>query len=94
MIFVPLQDDDVWQLDVGCALSTTAWRLSVAAHVVTWRGGVSGRADITQFAAHLRPRRFAGSCVDECELLVLWFKASESLPFFVTLFELLLLILV
>lgn len=43
-------------------------------------------------AVNFRPSHFAGICMDECELLALWFKASESLPFFVTPFELLLLI--
>lgn len=80
---------------MGCALSTTAWHMSDVAQVVTWHGGVPGESRlITQFAVNFRPSHFAGICMDECELLVLWFKASESLPFFVTPFELLLLIIV
>lgn len=71
----------------------TVWHPSEVARVVTWCV-LQGSRITAQFAGTVRPSLFAGICMDECEFLVLWFKASESLPFFVTPFKILSLIIV
>lgn len=86
-----------WHLAVGCGLCVEycclAYGWCCSSSNLVWRCSARGQAPspgCRQFYA----RYSAGIHMDECELLVLWFEASESLPFFVPSCELLLLIFV